>query len=99
MKYLTIDGMLSGTGIRDSVNGGYINPKDLGISCHLVEKISKWLREYKKAHYMQYNNKEHTDELDDEGILICCLIRKEIPNSKVEYYSDARMEVTLHSFM
>ena len=29
MRYLTVDGMISGTGVRDSVNGGYIELEKL----------------------------------------------------------------------
>ena len=46
MRYLTIDGMLSGTGIRDSVNGGYLDATDLGISFALTEKLGHWLSRY-----------------------------------------------------
>ena len=42
MKYLVIDAALSGTGIRDKYEGGYIDPDDLGLS--LATKII--LRQY-----------------------------------------------------
>ncbi len=54
MKYLTVDGMLSGTGIRDSVDGGYLSPKALGLSMHLTEKLARWLERYEHAHLMRF---------------------------------------------
>jgi hypothetical protein len=46
MRYLTIDGMCSGTGIRDSVTGGYICPSELGLSEGLVARIDRWVKRY-----------------------------------------------------
>lgn len=92
MIYLTVDGMLSGTGIRDSVEGGYISPKELGLSSILKDKISKWLSQYEDAHYNQYEDKAQIVELDAEGLDICKMLKEEIPDSKINYYSDAEMK-------
>jgi hypothetical protein len=89
MFYLTVDGMFSGTGIRDSIEGGYLDPGELGLSDDLIEKISKWLKLYENAHYMQYEDKAQVAKLDSEGIEICIMIRSALPDSKVEYYSSA----------
>lgn len=89
MKYLTVDGMFSGTGIRDSIEGGYINPDKLGISLELKQKISRWLNRYEDEHYAQYEDKSIVSKLDEEGIEICQLLKSEMPESKVEYYSAA----------
>lgn len=89
MKYLTVDGMFSGTGIRDSVEGGYLKLKDLGLSITLQEKISNWLSRYENAHYDQYSDRKLVAELDAEGIEICKLLKNELLDSKIEYYSDA----------
>jgi hypothetical protein len=50
MRYLTIDGMLSGTGIRDSLAGGYLDLEEVGLSLELVQRIQKWVIEYETAH-------------------------------------------------
>ena len=89
MLYLTVDGMLSGTGIRNSIEGGYLDLSELGLPDDLIEKISKWLRQYENAHYMQYEDKTEVAKLDSEGMDICMMVRKELPGSKVEYYSNA----------
>ncbi len=56
MKYLTVDGMFSGTGVRDSVEGGYLNLQKLELSGQLIARISAWLSDYEDAHFMQYED-------------------------------------------
>jgi hypothetical protein len=92
MHYLTVDGMLSGTGIRDSVSGGYIKPSKLGISTGLSDQIAHWLNRYEQAHYAQFNDKEENEHLDQEGIAICKKLQCELPQSKIEYFSNAEMQ-------
>lgn len=89
MKYVTVDGMFSGTGVRDAHEGRYIDPQELGLSSELILRISHWLNQYEDAHYMQYQDKNLNEELDSEGLNICLEIMHEIPNIKVEYYSNA----------
>lgn len=88
-RYVTIDGMLSGTGIRDSVAGGYLEPLQLGLSDVLVERIGRWLAEYENAHYAGFEDRAETEVLDKEGISISVEVQRELPQSKVEYYSHA----------
>lgn len=91
MRYLTVDGMMSGTGVRDSVAGGYVRLSDLGLSPPLASRISEWVRAYTEAHLDGYRDGKRVAILDDEGLKICAAIRDEVPASKVEYYSDALM--------
>jgi hypothetical protein len=49
MRYLTVDGMLSGTGIRDSLTGKYLDPSEVGFSPELIRRIEKWLIDYETA--------------------------------------------------
>lgn len=91
MHYLTVDGMLSGTGIRDNVQGGYIAPVSLGLSAALVERIAQWLAQYEDAHFRQYPSEAEVDDLDVEGQTIARLVNEELPSSKVEYFSGATM--------
>jgi hypothetical protein len=95
MLYLTVDGMMSGTGIRDSVEGGYLKPSDLGVSGGLAERISTWLQQYEEAHYDQYRDQKKNAALDEEGIRISEELRKELPEAKVQYYSNALMRLLL----
>lgn len=91
IHYLTVDGMFSGTGIRDSVRGGYLNPEELGLSADLVKEISLWLARYADAHYAQFKDKHENEALDQAGIAICKMLRDALPQSKIEYFSNAAM--------
>lgn len=92
MRYLTIDGMLSGTGIRDSVSGGYIDPLKLGLSVELSTVIEQWVKRYEQAHFFQFEDAEENERLDREGLAICNQIRDSHPDYKINYYSSACMK-------
>ena len=91
MRYLTVDGMLSGTGLRDTVAGGYVEPREVGLSTNLVGRIEKWLLEYEAAHYRQFFDKAENERLDQEGVAIAKQVREELPGTKIEYFSNAEM--------
>ena len=93
MRYLLVDGMMSGTGIRDAVEGGYLDPKDLELSEPLVRRISLWLLAYEEAHLEQYSDKDNIAALDAEGRKIRDQVREELPDAKVSYYSDAEARI------
>ena len=93
MLYLTVDGMLSGTGIRDSVEGGYLEPSELCVSDELSKRFSLWLRAYEDAHFAQFVDKKQNAKLDEEGLVICRLLEREFPDAKIEYFSSAEMRL------
>jgi hypothetical protein len=90
-RSLIVDGMLSGTGIRDAKAGGYVNPNELGLSPNLAKRIAAWLLEYENAHYYQFFDKAENQQLDQEGIAIAKHIQEELPDAQVEYFSNAEM--------
>lgn len=92
MHYSTIDEMLSGTGIRNGIEGGYLEPKELGVSSELANRIAVWLSKYEEAHYDQFQSSSKVYALDEEGMKICVLLRQELADAKIEYFSSARME-------
>ena len=92
MQYLTVDGMLSGTGVRDTVDGGYISPDELGLSFEQRQRISQWVCRYEKAHSAGYRDRTEVADLDFEGVEIRRLVECELPESKVVYFSDADMK-------
>jgi hypothetical protein len=92
MRYLIVDGMLSGTGVRDATGGGYVRLADLGISPKVVETIINWLARYKTAHYRQFADPREVEALDDIGLALCDRLAHELPGSKIGYFSAARME-------
>ena len=91
MRHLIIDGMLSGTGVRDGAAGGYLDLKNVGLSADLTKRIASWLVAYESAHYSQFGDKAANDWLDQEGIAIAMSVRKEQPGVRVEYFSNAQM--------
>ena len=90
-NYLVIDGMLSGTGIRDPYETGYIKPEELGLSDGVVMRLREWLGRYADQHFEGYADKSVVADLDLEGVEISKQIKSELPNSKVSYFSDALM--------
>ena len=91
MLYLVLDGMVSGTGVRDAFEGGYLRLTSLGISANLQERISTWFSEYQALHFTGFSNTEEVARLDAEGVAMVRQILAELPGSKVEYFSAARM--------
>ena len=91
MKYLLIDAALHGTGIRDYYEGGYIDPDTLGLNDEIIEKINKWLLKYENEHYDSFENLSTINTLDNEGMEIAGIIKKQLPEAKIDYYSAAKL--------
>jgi hypothetical protein len=82
--------MSSGTGIRDAVAGGYVDPNEVGLSPNFVKRIAQWLLDYENAHYHQFLVKAENTRLDQEGVAIARQIQEELPGTKVDF-SNAEM--------
>ncbi|WP_222166594.1 hypothetical protein [Edaphocola aurantiacus] len=95
MKYLVIDAALSGKGIRNKYEGDYIAPEDLGLSLTTKRKLNEWLLKYDNEHYNGFVDDNLINELDREGKEIALMIKKELPEVKLEYFSDARMTIEM----
>lgn len=91
MRYLTVDGYFDGTGIRDAANGGYLEHDEVGISPDLSKRIDVWLEQYWKEFIKGFPDRDKVVELDEEGIRIARRLKKEFPEDKIGYFSDARM--------
>ena len=91
MRYLVIDAALSGTGIRDKYQGGYIDPEDLNLSLAIKQKLKEWLSKYENEHFNGFTDEGIIKELDQEGIEIALIIKNELSEVKLEYFSDALM--------
>lgn len=91
MKYIIVDGYLNGSGIRDKYNSGYINREELNLSSSLNLKIIDWLDRYWNEFYNNYDDKNKIEALDEEGEKIAKLLKEELHNVDVEYFSDAKM--------
>lgn len=86
-----IDGMLSGTGVRDAVNGGYLRPDTIGLSPSLASDVAEWHRKYENAHFAGFPDSAVTD-LDEEGLALLSRAQAELPNKCVGYFSNGRMK-------
>jgi hypothetical protein len=92
MRYLLVDGMLSGTCVRDASGGGYVDLAELGLLPNFVELITCWLARYETAHYRQFDDPREVQALDEIGLELCGCLSQELPGNKIEYFSAARME-------
>jgi hypothetical protein len=88
---LWIDGMLSGTGVRDAVGGGYVSLDAIGLSAPLAADITVWQRKYEDAHFAGFPA-ETVAALDREGLVLASRVRGELDGKSVGYFSNGRME-------
>ena len=84
---LLIDGMMSGTGVRDAVNGGYLELGELGLSDRIVRDIRDWQADYRTAH-IEGHPPEKVAALDKAGLALMARLQTELPDKKIGYYSD-----------
>lgn len=90
-KYLVVDGMLHGTGIRLQYEGGYIEPEELEISEELIHRLRNWLNEYENLHYSNYEDKGLIEKLDSEGLDITKALKEQLNNFEISYFSSANL--------
>lgn len=91
MKYLIVDAELSGSGVRDKYTGGYVDPEDLALSAFIKHRLCDWLSKYENEHYNGFTNENIIIQLDQEGRDIALVIKNELLDVKVEYFSAAKM--------
>lgn len=92
MIYIVIDAVLNSSGIRNMTEGGYLEPSELKLSKATISKINNWLFRYSMEHYNGFKNKELIEELDNEGLDIAKIIKNEIKDVKVSYFSSAKLK-------
>lgn len=86
-----IDGMLSGTGVRNAVDGGYVDPKSLGLSDRLADRIATWQAQYEEAHFAGFPN-DRVAELDKDGEALASMVSEELTGAMVGYFSNGLMK-------
>ena len=86
-----MDGMLSGTGVRDAIRGGYVEPVTIGLSPSLAIEIKAWQRSYEEAHFAGFPVAV-VAALDREGLALTSRAQAELGNKTIEYFSNGRME-------
>jgi hypothetical protein len=95
MRYLIIDALLNSTGIRNKYEGGYLSPEKIGISSDTIDQLNVWLSKYEKEHYNGFANDLIINDLDREGKEIALMIKNELSEVKLEYFSAATMGKTI----
>ena len=85
-----IDGMLSGTGVRNALEGGYIDLCKIGLSGSLISDIATWQQKYEAAHFAGFPDDVVAD-LDKDGLRLLSRARAELPDKNLGYYSNGRM--------
>ncbi|GHC91845.1 hypothetical protein [Novosphingobium pokkalii] len=88
---ILIDGMLSGTGLRDAVNGGYLRADFVGLPPLLAADIAEWQSKYESAHFAGFPESLVT-RLDKEGLTILSRVQSELPDKVVGYFSNGKMK-------
>lgn len=94
MKYILIDGLLNGTGIRLKYEGGYISPELIGLSNTLCKELAEWLFAYANEHYKGYGDTYAIIKLDEWGLELAKKIKAEVSGNsyQVGYFSDAKLK-------
>ena len=92
MKYLVIDAALHGSGIRDYYLGGYVDINSLRLNDNLKGRIDIWLLKYENEHYNSFQNYDTVNILDEEGIEIARLVKHQLSDFKIDYYSAAKLK-------
>lgn len=90
---MVVDGNLSGTGIRDAVEGGYVKASELGISQCMGDEISAWQKRYELAQFEAHIDVAEVDKLDAEGLALRQKLAVELVQAKVQYFSSAKMQL------
>lgn len=94
-RYLVVDDNLSGTGVRDAVEGVYLTPSAIGISDGLSDEISAWQKRYQPAHFRSYTDSAEVDKLDAEGLALRQKLSVELAQAKMQYFFSAKMRLLL----
>ena len=87
---LVVDGMLSGTGLRNAVEGGYVRANELGLSAALQADLAAWLSDYADVHYAGFPPQQ-VELLDRRGSALRDKVQTELPEAEVGYFSNGRM--------
>ena len=89
MGEFLIDGMLSGTGVRDAIKGGYVDSQSIGLSKALALDLAAWQRRYEEAHFAGFPPESIT-QLDNEGMAFASRAADELPKECFGYFSHGR---------
>lgn len=86
-----MDGMLSGTGLRDARMGSYVEPTALGLSASLTSDLVDWQQRYEAAHFSGFPE-QVVGDLDKEGIALASRTQAELREKIIGYFSHGLMK-------
>jgi hypothetical protein len=89
MRYLVLDGYISGTGIRDAISDEYLELKSLPLPKELIDAISSWKNEYYKEVVSGKSSTEKEksfQKLDGLGVELSKALKVVSNEIKVDYY-------------
>ncbi|MEP3893167.1 MAG: hypothetical protein ABJN52_04130 [Litorimonas sp.] len=92
MKYLTVDAMPTGTGVRDSLGGGFYSLEELNVPSYLIEEFATWIANYKMVIQSATPKAIDIEQLDRVGLGLCRKLSSELSDVKVEYFSEGKSE-------
>jgi hypothetical protein len=90
--YLTVDGFIYSTGIRDPFSGECLELETLPVSAAFRLRFALWLQRYHNAHcrYDQVGSEPYLHALDEEGLHLAKELKTLLGDEvKITYYSDA----------
>jgi hypothetical protein len=85
--------MVSGTGVRDAFESGWVTALNLYISECLEDEISAWQQRYERAHFRAFINSIEVDKLDADGLVLRQKLSEVLFQSKVQYFYSAKMKL------
>ena len=91
MTHYIIDGELSGTGVRDAVESGYVGLAEIGLSDALAADIADWAKRFEDMHFRGFPPDELAI-LDQEGAALTARAKTEVPGKRFAYYSHSQMK-------
>lgn len=88
MKYITLDGEFTGTGVWDQYACEYLDPVMLSLSPELKAGIISWAAKYRKntLEGMPEAKTSTFQSLDEEGLELSNAILNETNEYKIDYY-------------
>lgn len=85
------------TGLRD-IEGTYLDPLEIGLSKAISEELEEWVLSYQPIIPLSVEERHKKinkiRDLDEQGIEIVKRIKRELPDSKIEYYSEGLLKRT-----
>lgn len=96
MLYLTLSAGYTEPSLRDEYEG-LLGPGELHLSDALSVRISVWNERYRAIISLDSEQRRAEpiakliDELDQEGVELADLVRAEVANCKVRYFSEGRL--------